>query len=352
MVPFAGWKMPVQYTGILAEHRHTRSGAGLFDVSHMGQVRLHGDQPTVLSSLEFLSPSDLSGLPPMRQCYSLLLNEEGGIEDDCMIGRADDFVWMVVNATRTEHDLDLIRQILPASVQMEYWSQRALLALQGPAAAPALQSFCPEVADFPFMGLLSASIEGIPCLIARSGYTGEDGFEISCAAQQADALARLLLTCPGVMPAGLGARDSLRLEAGLCLYGQDLQADTTPAEAGLSWVVARSRRTGNRANFAGANRVLAELSSGPKRRRMGLQPDGRRQVRSGALLFCATGADTEEQVGEVTSGGFAPSLNRPYAMGYVRSDVAIVGQKLSTEVRGQRISMTACNPAQIKRKPN
>ena len=344
MIEFAGWQMPLQYQGIMAEHKHTRAQASLFDVSHMGQARITG--ATAMERLEKLSPSDLQGLKPMHQCYTLLLNDNGGVEDDCMIGNADSFVWIVINASRSDHDLALLRSVLTADTQLQHWQDRALLALQGPAAAQVMAELCPLVTDLPFMGLANADIANTPCLIARSGYTGEDGFEISCPADKATELARLLLHQPQVAAAGLGARDSLRLEAGLCLYGQDLDETTTPAQARLSWVVAKNRRDPSTSTFAGAGKVLAEMAAGAQRLRVGLKPEGSRPVRPGATL---TDPATGTEVGTVTSGGFAPSLEAPYALGYVSAPLAKTGQQLHTEVRGHPVALTVCPAAQIKR---
>ncbi|MDJ0390059.1 glycine cleavage system aminomethyltransferase GcvT [Roseomonas sp. E05] len=327
MVPFAGYSMPVQYpAGILAEHLACRSGAALFDVSHMGQAELVGEGAA--EALERLTPADVKILKPGRQKYGLLTTESGGILDDFMVANLGDRLFLVVNASRKDVDLPAIEAVLPAGVRLNRLEDRALIALQGPAAVAALASLAPAIAMLGFMGVAATEIEGIPVLVSRSGYTGEDGVEISVPAEQAEALARALLALPGVSPAGLGARDSLRLEAGLCLYGNDIDETTSPVEANLVWTIGKRRRS--EWNFPGAERVREELDNGPKRLRVGLLPEGRQPARAHTSIV-AGGAT----VGEVTSGTFGPSLNGPCAMGYVAREHAADGTTLDLMVRGK-----------------
>ncbi|WP_419899626.1 glycine cleavage system aminomethyltransferase GcvT [Roseomonas sp. USHLN139] len=329
MVPFAGYSMPVQYpAGIMAEHLATRAGAALFDVSHMGQAELVGDGAA--AALEQLTPGDIQILKPNRQKYGLLMTAEGGILDDFMVANLGDRLFLVVNASRKHVDLPAIEAVLPAGVKLNRLDDRALLAFQGPQALALLAPLAPALAALPFMGVAATTIEGIPVLASRSGYTGEDGVEISVAADQAEALARLLLALPGVVPAGLGARDSLRLEAGLCLYGNDIDETTSPVEAALTWTIGKRRRT--EWNFLGAERVRAELDGGTKRLRVGILPEGRQPAR-GHTEIAVAGTN----VGEITSGGFGPSLNGPCAMGYVAREHAADGTKLDLMVRGKAV---------------
>lgn len=331
MVPFAGYDMPVQYpAGVLAEHVHTRTAASLFDVSHMGQFTLYG--PDAAKVLEALTPGDFRGLAEGRQRYTLLLNEAGGIIDDLMVAAYPGRLVIVANASRKEIDAHHIAQHLHG-VAMDQHPDRALLALQGPAAAGVMASLCPAAAALPFMGVTEGVIGTAPCWISRSGYSGEDGFEISVAAEHADMLARLLLSQPGVAPAGLGARDSLRLEAGLCLYGSDIDAVTTPVEANLAWAVGKRRRV--EGGFPGAAVIQDQLAHGPTRLRVGLRPDGRAPARAGTPIV----ADHTE-AGTVTSGGFSPTLGAPIAMGYVRRDVAAPGTQLGLVIRGTTVPAT------------
>jgi aminomethyltransferase len=339
MVPFAGYSMPVQYpAGILTEHLHCRgalpnSGAALFDVSHMGQASLRG--PGAAAALELLVPGDMQGLAPWRQKYTLLTMEHGGIMDDLMVANlgpdanGNDHLFLVVNASRKHIDLPHIAAHLPGGLQLERHDDRALLALQGPAAAAVMANLAPELAALPFMGVAAVTLAGAACLASRSGYTGEDGFEISIPADDAEEVARLLLAQPGVMPAGLGARDSLRLEAGLCLYGNDIDETTNPVEAALMWTVPKRRRA--EANFIGAAPILAALAAGPARKRVGILPEGRAPARGHTPIV----DDAGTAIGEITSGGFGPSLNAPCAMGYVRTDLAAPGTALSLMVRGK-----------------
>ena len=328
MVEFAGYAMPVQYQGVLAEHLHCRSKAALFDVSHMGQATLTG--ATAAAALEQLVPGDMLGLKPRRQRYTLLTNEAGGIKDDLMVANiGGEKLFLVVNASRKEDDFTHIAANLPGGVQLQPHEDRALLALQGPAATAVIARLGREAADLPFMGVGAVTLAGIPCLISRSGYTGEDGFEISVPADRAEALADRLVAEPEVEPAGLGARDSLRLEAGLCLYGNDIDELTTPVEADLVWVIGKRRRTNW--DFPGAAAIRDQLENGTSRRRVGIRPDGRAPAR--ALTEIVAGDGTE--AGTITSGGFSPTLSVPIAMGYVRKDLAADGTALHLMVRGK-----------------
>ncbi len=328
MVPFAGYAMPVQYApGIMAEHLHCRSAAGLFDVSHMGQAELLG--AGAAAALEALTPADIQGLKPGRQRYALLTTDSGGIFDDFMVANMGNRLFLVVNASRKAEDFARIAAALPAGVTLRPLPDRALLALQGPQAIAAIATLAPGIAALPFMGVGTFDIAGTEALVSRSGYTGEDGVEISVPADAAEAFARALLALPGVAPAGLGARDSLRLEAGLCLYGNDIDETTSPVEANLTWTIGKRRRT--EWNFRGAARIRAELDNGPQRLRVGIQPEGRQPAR-GHTPIHAPGGDV---VGEVTSGGFGPSANGPVAMGYVARAQAADGTPVELMVRGK-----------------
>ncbi len=339
MVPFAGYAMPVQYPdGVLKEHLHTRSAAGLFDVSHMGQVILRPktDMKALCRAFESLMPVDVAGLAEGRQRYGLLTNDAGGILDDLMFANRQDHLFVVVNAACKAGDIAHLTAALP-DVVVEPVTDRALLALQGPGAEAALEPLLPGVAGMRFM---DHRILGT-AWVSRSGYTGEDGFEISLPEAQAEAFARRLLAWPGVAPIGLGARDSLRLEAGLCLYGHDIDQTTSPVEAALTWAIQKSRRRGGarEGGFPGAARILQDLADGPERRRVGLRPDGRAPMREGVELFTTDGTP----VGRVTSGGFGPSVNAPIAMGYVAANFAATGTRLEGEVRGKRLPVTVCD---------
>jgi aminomethyltransferase len=335
MVPFAGYSMPVQYApGIMAEHLHCRAAAALFDVSHMGQAELVAAEgvDAAAAALERLTPAEIRALKPGRQRYALLMTEAGGILDDFMVANLGDRLFLVVNASRAAVDLPAISAALPPDVTLRPLPDRALLALQGPGAATALGSLAPEAAALPFMGVGRFEMAGVPALVSRSGYTGEDGFEISVPAEAAERFARALLAIPGVQPAGLGARDSLRLEAGLPLYGNDIDETTSPVEAALTWTIGKRRRLGW--DFRGAERVRAELDNGPARLRVGIRPEGRQPARGGTPIHDAAGAP----VGEVTSGGFGPSLNGPMAMGYVARPLAGDGTALTLMVRGRPLA--------------
>jgi aminomethyltransferase len=343
MVPFAGYEMPVQYaSGVLKEHLHTRASAGLFDVSHMGQIALHAKSGRVAdaaAALERLVPQDIVGVAPGRQRYAQFTNDAGGILDDLMIANFGSHLFLVVNAACKAEDEAHLRAHLSETCIIEPLPDRALLALQGPKAESVLAKFCAEVAAMRFMDAGPHSVDGIDCFVSRSGYTGEDGFEISVPADRAEALAAALLGNADVLPIGLGARDSLRLEAGLCLYGHDIDATTTPVEAALQWSIQKSRRHGGAraGGFPGAEPILSQLENGAPRRRAGLQPEGRAPVREAAPLF-ADGSSSE-QIGAVTSGGFGPSLNAPVAMGYLPTPHAGIGGTVFAELRGQRLPL-------------
>lgn len=329
MVPFAGYAMPLQYpTGILAEHRACREKAALFDVSHMGQLLLEGEGAA--AALERLCPADVLGLAPGRQRYGLLLNDAGGIADDLMIANLGPRLFLVVNASRKAEDAAAIRAVLPGGVRLVPLEDRALLALQGPEAGRILAAFLPETAGMRFLDVIETAIGGAPAVVARAGYTGEDGFEISLPAEAAEAFARRLLAA-GAQAAGLGARDSLRLEAGLCLYGADLDATTSPVEAGLVWTIGKRRRQAW--DFPGAQRVRQEVADGPQRRRVGILPTGRQPARAGTPVL-REGA----VIGTITSGTFGPTLDAPCAMGYVRADCAEDGTPLTLDLRGRPVA--------------
>jgi aminomethyltransferase len=344
MVPFAGYEMPLQYPGgIIAEHLHTRAAASLFDVSHMGQIAVRprsGRVEDAAQALEALVPGDILALAPGRQRYTLLTNDAGGVRDDIMVSHQDDHLAVVVNAATKDADEAHLRAALADSCEVEMLDDRALVALQGPRAEVALAQLAPQVRAMRFMDTRPIDIMGERCLVSRSGYTGEDGFEISIAAGRAEAFCEALLRDASVAMAGLGSRDTLRLEAGLCLYGSDLDGETTPVEAALEWTIAPARRAGGAraGGFPGAERILKELANGAPRRRVGLRPQGRAPVRAHAPLF-RNGAGTAA-IGMVTSGGFGPSLDAPIAMGYVSTSCAALGTPLSAEVRGKRLPVT------------
>jgi aminomethyltransferase len=338
MVPFAGYEMPVQYpAGILAEHMHTRAQAGLFDVSHMGQLRLFGDDPA--AALEALVPGDIRRLGPTRMRYTLLLSDAGGILDDLMATRLGDGLFLVVNAATKDADLAHIGDRLGSATTIERIEDRALLALQGPRAAAVLSRLAGGVAQLAFMAAAEIVLDGHQCLVTRSGYTGEDGFEISAPAAGAQALAERLLAEPEVKPIGLGARDSLRLEAGLCLYGHDIDETTTPIEADLAWTIGKRRR--EEGGFPGAAVILRQLAQGPARKRVGIRPDGRAPAREQTPITDAAGAE----IGRLTSGGFGPSVGAPLAMGYVDAANTVDGTPLALLVRG------TARPAHVARLP-
>jgi aminomethyltransferase len=343
MVPFAGYEMPVQYaSGVLREHQHTRASAGLFDVSHMGQIALHaksGKVEDAALALERLVPQDILSVAPGRQRYAQFTNAGGGILDDLMVANFGKHLFLVVNAACKAEDEAHLRAGLSDVCTIEPLADRALLALQGPKAEAVLAKICAEAPAMRFMDAGPRRIDGIDCFVSRSGYTGEDGFEISVPADKAEALATALLASGDVLPIGLGARDSLRLEAGLCLYGHDIDTTTTPVEGALEWSIQKSRRHGGAraGGFAGADKILDQLETGATRRRVGLRPEGRAPVREGAPLFASE--TSSEQIGTVTSGGFGPTLNAPVAMGYLPSPLAASDTLVFAELRGQRLPL-------------
>lgn len=344
MVPFAGYEMPVQYPlGVLKEHLHCRAAAGLFDVSHMGQAILRprsGEVADAARALEALVPVDVLGLAPGRQRYAMFTDDAGGILDDLMVANRGDHLFLVVNAACKQADIAHLRAHLSGACEVEEITDRGLLALQGPAAEAVLEALAPGAAAMRFMDVATLDSRFGALWVSRSGYTGEDGFEVSVPEAQAVAFARALLADGRVAPIGLGARDSLRLEAGLCLYGHDIDTTTSPVEATLSWAIQKARRAGGarEGGFPGAGRILRELAEGPARLRVGLRPQGRAPMREGTPLFAdETGGDA---VGAVTSGGFGPSVEAPIAMGYVPVDLGQEGRTLWGEVRGRRLPVT------------
>jgi aminomethyltransferase len=351
MTTFAGYQMPLQYaSGILAEHLHTRAAAGLFDVSHMGQIELQprsGDVRDAALALEGLVPNDILTLGAGRQRYGVLTNPDGGILDDLMIANLGDRLVLVVNAACKAADAAHLREHLGYACEVVERPERALLALQGPAAETALADLAPRVAQMRFMDVRRMEVAGAPCIVSRSGYTGEDGFEISLPAEAAQAVALALLAQPGVMPIGLGARDSLRLEAGLCLYGADLTASTTPVEAALEWSIQESRRPGGAraGGYPGDAVIGRQLTHGAPQRRVGLRPQGRAPIRAGTLLFASE--DAQAPVGSVSSGCFGPSLQAPVAMGFIDLAHSGPGALLLAEVRGARLPVAVGRPSFI-----
>ena len=327
MVPFAGYEMPVQYEGIIAEHRWTRENAGLFDVSHMGQLIIHGRK--VDAALETLMPGDFVAAADMKPKYSLLLDDDGGIIDDLMATRRGDDFYVVVNGATKHGDMAVMQSRLPRDVVLDYMKEQALLALQGPRAAELLETIVPGVSDLGFMQGGAFQWQGTSLWISRSGYTGEDGFEISVPTTAATALVDTVTAHDLAKPIGLGARDSLRLEAGLPLYGHDLDLGTTPVMAGLTFAINKRRRA--EGGFPGSMRILAELQNGPPQQRVGFEIDGRQPVREGALVLDSEGSE----IGRITSGGFSPSLERPIAMGYVATHLAELGTAVKLEQRGK-----------------
>lgn len=359
MVPFAGYSMPLQYKdGILKEHQHVRSAAGLFDVSHMGQLVIRprsGNLADAAVALEMLMPVDVCSLPVGRQRYGLLTNARGGILDDLMVAHLPERFFVVVNASRKDEDERHLRENISAHCDIERVEDRALLALQGPQAVDVLSAIAPEVASMAFMDIREAKIFGEDCIVTRSGYTGEDGFEISVPALIAERFAETLLAQQQVALIGLGARDSLRLEAGLCLYGSDIDESTTPVEAALVWAMQKSRRPGGvrAGGFPGEADIFRALQDGPARRRVGLLPEGRAPVRHGAALF--RDQNSKDTIGHVTSGCFGPTLNAPVAMGYVRSDVpegALIFAELRDKRMPVRVSALSFVPLNYKRNRN
>ncbi len=332
MVPFAGYAMPLHFAaGILAEHRHCRAHAALFDVSHMGQITVTG--VGVAAALETLIPADLIELAPGAMRYAMFTNDRGGIVDDLIVTATEDGLRLVVNAACKESDFDHVATLRSEDLEVSAQYDRALLALQGPSAARVLASRAPGSDGLAFMTSASFGIAGCDAIVSRSGYTGEDGFEISVAAADAETVAESLFADDAVMLAGLGARDSLRLEAGLCLYGHDIDTETTPIEAGLAWTIGRRRRT--EGGFPGADTISAQLTDGPTRRRVGLCPEGRAIARVGARVLDADGT---REIGRVTSGGYGPTVEGPIAMAYVAATHAKPGVTVQLDVRGRQIA--------------
>ena len=341
MVPFAGYDMPVQYpTGVMTEHTHTREKAGLFDVSHMGQVIIKADSfETAALAMESLIPVDIAGLATGRQRYGFFTNDQGGIRDDLMLANRDGQMFTVVNAACKAADIAYMKASLKGVEVIEI-TDRALLALQGPASEKVLAAMNPAAAEMAFMDVVTMDLHGAECWVSRSGYTGEDGYEISVPNDHAEALARALLAHDDVAPIGLGARDSLRLEGGLCLYGHDIDETTTPVQAALTWAIQKVRRPdGLRAGgYPGADMIAAELANGATRKRVGLRPEGRAPMREGVSLFAAT--DSTDQIGTITSGGFGPTVEGPVAMGYVSAELAKIDTTIFGELRGKRLPLT------------
>lgn len=339
MVPFAGWDMPIQYEGVIAEHTWCRTSAGLFDVSHMAVIELWGDDPA--RSLERLTPAGITTLAEGRQRYGLLLNQDGGVVDDFMVTNWGEHLTVVANASRRDVDLDYLRENL-TDVDVVEKPEIALLAIQGPKAAQVVIDHDPSLADTVFLDNRMAEIGGIQIAASRSGYTGEDGFELAVAVDSAEELARLLLENQAVRPVGLGARDTLRLEAGLSLYGNDLDETTSPVEADLRWTMPKRRREAG--DFPGGDRIRSELENGPSRIRVGIQPEGKRPVRDGAALRKTnTDSGPDSAVGVVSSGGFGPTVDRPVAMGFVPPDLAEIGTELIADVRGKDVACSVCS---------
>ena len=337
MVPFAGYAMPVQYSGILAEHQHTREQASLFDVSHMGQAAIRGSAP--IAALEALVPGDLLALDDGQIRYTMLTNGQGGILDDLMVTRRGDHLFLIVNAACKEADFAHIEAGLSGDNQLETMPDRGLLALQGPEAATALARLAPAARHLQFMSSASLHIGDIPCIVSRSGYSGEDGYEISVAADDAEDLARMLLDQPEVELAGLGARDSLRLEAGLCLYGSDIDQTTTPVEAGLLWSISKRRRV--EGGYPGAAIIQQQIENGVERKRVGILPDGKAPARAHTGIIDKDG----NVIGEITSGGFGPTVGGPVAMGYVAAGFAKPDTEIFLSVRGKSL------PARVVKMP-
>lgn len=340
LVDFAGWELPVQFAGIIAEHQHTRKSASLFDVSHMGQVLIYpesGNLADAAAALETLIPASVAGLKEGRQRYGLFTDENGGVLDDLMFANHGDRYFLVVNAARSDHDLGLLRTL--EGVTVEHITDRSLLALQGPRAEEALAGLIPDAAGLRFMDSRILDWDGVTVWVSRSGYTGEDGFEISVPSAEAERLARALLGIGWVLPAGLGARDSLRLEAGMPLYGHELSPQITPVEADLGWAIPKVRRLGGsrEGGFPGAGVILKQLAEGTSRKRVGLRAEGRAPVREGAKLFLSETAT--EPVAEVTSGGFGPTVGGPIAMAMLPTDIQ-PGATVHAEVRGRRLPLT------------
>ena len=356
MVPFAGYDMPVQYKlGVMKEHLHTRAKAGLFDVSHMGQVIVTGaDYAAAARALETLIPVDILGLAENRQRYGLFTRDDGGICDDLMLANRGDHVLLVVNAACKDADMAHLKTLEPA-VTVTPVTDRALIALQGPAAEEVLAALDPRAAEMAFMDVATLDLDGVEAWVSRSGYTGEDGYEISVPEGAAQAIARRLLDHDAVEPIGLGARDSLRLEAGLCLYGHDIDTMTSPVEAALGWAIQKVRREGGarEGGYPGAEVVMRQMRRGCDHLRVGLRPEGRAPMREGVELFAEP--EGGKPIGRITSGGFGPSVETPVAMGYLPTDLSAVGTRVYGELRGKRVPVTVTAlpfiPARFKHKP-
>ena len=356
LTEFAGYEMPVQYRlGILGEHLHTRKKAGLFDVSHMGQVILSGQsyEETALS-LEKVLPMDVLGLEIGRQRYGFLTTDEGGILDDLMFSNRGDHIFVVLNAACKDSDIKYLRSLLEPNISIKEIESRALIALQGPASEAVLGKYHPQIKNMKFMDVETLTIDGAECWISRSGYTGEDGFEISIPAEATEPITRSILSNKNVEFIGLGARDSLRLEAGLCLYGHDIDQATTPVEASLTWAIQKARRSnGSRASgFIGSEIILKQLAGGTNKKRVGLLPQTRAPMREGVEIFATE--TSKEAIGKITSGGYGPTVGYPIAMGYINSEYANSEDDLFGELRGKRVPVKISNlpfvPLNFKRK--
>jgi aminomethyltransferase len=357
MVPFAGYDMPVQYPmGVMKEHVHTREHAGLFDVSHMGQVIIRaksGDTRDAALALETLVPMSIAGIAENRQRYAFFTNDMGGILDDLMVANRGDHLFLVVNAGCKINDIAHMRANISGTCDITHIEDRALLALQGPASEIALSRLTSDVTSMRFMDVIITEIMGFECWVSRSGYTGEDGYEISVPNDNALAFVEALLDMEEVVPIGLGARDSLRLEGGLCLYGHDIDTTTTPVEAALTWAIQKPRRKGGdrEGGFPGADVILTQMENGVSRKRVGIQPMGRAPMRDGTPLFADE--TSTDRIGEITSGGYGPTVQSPVAMGYVSIDLAKTGTEIFAEVRGKRLPANVAampfTPANFKR---
>lgn len=349
LVPFAGYEMPVQYPlGVMNEHKHCRASAGLFDVSHMGQVLIKpksGNIEDACLALETLVPMDICALKPGRQRYAFFTNDEGGILDDLMVANRGDHLFLVVNAACKDADIAHMQKYLSETCEISVIEDRALIALQGPDAESVLSSLIPSMADLKFMDVVIVDFDGIELWVSRSGYTGEDGYEISVPADNASQFVTKLADNDLVEPIGLGARDSLRLEGGLCLYGNDIDESTTPVEAALTWAIQKARRAGGarEGGFPGSDKILAQFENGAERKRVGLLPEGRAPMRAGTKLFASE--TSSDEIGEITSGGFGPSVNSPVSMGYISTEFSDEGTQVFAEVRGKRL------PANVSKMP-
>lgn len=355
MVPFAGYEMPVQYPlGVMKEHIHTRTKAGLFDVSHMGQVIVQGPSYNAAAvGLEALIPVDILDLGENRERYGYFTNDAGGIEDDLMLTNRGDHVFLVVNAACKSDDIARMKAQLDPNLTVTEITDRALLALQGPMAEDVLAGLDPRAAEMTFMDVATLTLKGVEAWVSRSGYTGEDGYEISVPSDVAERIAQALLDHPDVEPIGLGARNSLRMEGGLCLYGNDIDATTTPVEGALTWAIQKVRRKGGAraGGYPGADHIADQIANGSTRKRVGLLPEGRAPMREGVVLFADE--TSAEPIGSITSGGFGPSVGAAIAMGYVTTDHASIGSTVYGELRGKRLALTVAKlpftPANFKR---